>query len=371
MTQRPKVLLLIPHLGGGGAERVIALLAGELSPHKYELHLGLVTQANADAGAMPAWIQIHALEARRVRSGAFRLLKLIWGIKPNIILSGMAHLNFLVLLLRPLIPRETRVLVRQNGTASAALAIGDLPGYTPQLYRLLYRRADQVICQTRAMADDLAKEFGIGDERLAVLANPVDVDEIRDVVGKGPIPWSGPGPHLLAVGRLARVKGFDMLIEALAVVRERLPTADLVIAGTGAEETALKAQCRELGLGAVVHFPGYVERPAVYFAGATLFVVSSRHEGMPNALLEAAAGGLPLVAVPACEGIADLLRGREGTWLATEVSAAALAGGLIEALQALRPGERFSHGWIEPFRMENALKAYEKLIDATLMEGRP
>ncbi len=123
MTQRPKVLLLIPHLGGGGAERVIALLAGELSPHKYELHLGLVTQANADAGAMPAWVQIHALEARRVRSGAFRLLKLIWGIKPNIILSGMAHLNFLVLLLRPLIPRETRVLVRQNGTASAALQL--------------------------------------------------------------------------------------------------------------------------------------------------------------------------------------------------------------------------------------------------------
>jgi len=370
MTQRPKVLLLIPHLGGGGAERVTALLARGLSQEKYEVHLGLVAQGDADAEAMPAWVRIHALGARRVRSGVLKLLKLIWGIKPKVILSGMAHLNFMVLLLRPHTPRETRVLVRQNGTASTALAFGDLPGYTRLLYRLLYRRADRVICQTRAMAGDLAKEFGISEERLAVLANPVDVDGIGDALDSGPILWSGPGPHLIAVGRLARVKGFDMLLEALAVVRERFPKADLVIAGAGAEESALKAQCRELGLERAVCFPGSVERPAAYFPGATLFVLSSRHEGLPNALLEAAAGRLPLVVVPACEGIVELLHGQTGAWLAAEISVAALAGSLLEALRALRPGERFAHAWMESFRMERALEAYEELIDATMKEGR-
>ena len=82
--------------------------------------------------------------------------------------SDLAHLNFLVLLLRPFFPSGTRVLVRQNGTVSAALAFGDLPSYTRLLYRLLYRRADRVICQSQAMADDLAREAWVAAVRLTV-----------------------------------------------------------------------------------------------------------------------------------------------------------------------------------------------------------
>jgi glycosyltransferase involved in cell wall biosynthesis len=119
----------------------------------------------------------------------------------------MFHLNFLVLLLRPFFPRGTRVLVRQNGTASSALAFKGLPVYTRLLYRVLYRRADRVICQTRAMAEDLIRQFGLKEDRLAVLPNPVDFAEIRDCIERAPIPWARPGPHLLAVGRLSREKG--------------------------------------------------------------------------------------------------------------------------------------------------------------------
>jgi glycosyltransferase involved in cell wall biosynthesis len=368
MTYRPRVLLLIPHLGGGGAERVTALLARGLSSSKYELHLGLITQADAGPEPLPDWIQVHALGARRVRSAAFRLLRLIRRIKPNVILSSMAHLNFMVLLLRPFYPRNTRVLVRQNGTASAALAFGDQPGYTRLLYRLLYRHADRVICQTNAMANDLACEFGMTRAHLPVLLNPVDVDAIRDAVCKSPNQWTGPGPHLLAVGRLAPVKGFDLLLNALVIVRERFPDADLVIAGAGAEEAALKSECYELGLESAVRFAGHVDRPSVYFPGASLFVLSSRHEGLPNALLEAAAGGLPLVAMPASDGVTDLLHALHGAWLATEITAPALAASLLAALEVLKQGQRFEHPFIEEFRVDCAIHAYEDLIDATLLQ---
>jgi glycosyltransferase involved in cell wall biosynthesis len=367
MAQRPRILLLVPHLGGGGAEQVIALLARGLSPEKYELHLGLITQADTGSEVVPSWVHIHAFGAPRVSSAAFKLLQLVRRLKPDLILSGMFHLNFLVLLLRPLCPRGTRVLVRQNGTVSAALAFGGLPAYTRLFYRRLYRHADCVICQTPSMARDLALELSIDENLLAVLPNPLDVNGIRDAIRESPSLWSGPGPHLLAVGRLAREKGFDLLLRALVMVREQLPDADLTIAGAGPEEASLKAECRDLALESAVRFTGRVLSPAAYFPGASAFVLSSRHEGLPNALLEAAAGGLPIVALPASEGLIELLRGQPGAWLAEEVSAEALAATLLSALKSISPGQRFEHSFIEPFRIERAIRAYEALIDEVLV----
>jgi glycosyltransferase involved in cell wall biosynthesis len=155
-------------------------------------------------------------------------------------------------------------------------------------------------------------------------------------------------------------------LQAFFKVRERLPCADLVIAGSGPEETALKAQCRKLGMEAAVRFPGYVDSPAVCFSEATLFVLSSRHEGLPNALLEAAAGGLPIVALPASDGLVEMLHGQSGAWLASEISSTALTDSLLTALELLRLGERFAHSFIEEFRIDRAIPAYENLIDAAL-----
>lgn len=370
MKQLPKVLLLIPHLGGGGAEQVAALLAGGLSRDKYELHLGLMTQAAPMAGSLPPWIAAHGLGASRVRTAGFRLLCLIRRLKPDLIVSGMAHLNFLVLLLRPLFPGNPGVLIRQNGTVSAALESRDLPSYSRLLYRLLYRHADRVICQSRAMADDLGRELGIREARLAVLPNPVDVEEIRRTAATSPGQWTGPGPHLLAVGRLSREKGFDLLLEALAAVRMRIPSADLAILGAGREESALNALRAQLGLQAAVRLAGRVACPYGYFQGATLFVLSSRYEGLPNALLEAAAAGLPIVAMPSSGGVVELLQGRPGVWLAPEVSVDALASTLQDALASLGPDERFAHSFVEQFRIGHAIAAYEDLIDEVLREGR-
>jgi glycosyltransferase involved in cell wall biosynthesis len=362
---RPRVLLLIPHLGGGGAERVMALLARGLSKEKYELHLGLITQT-ATSEALPASVHVHALGARRVRTGAIRLLRLVRQLEPELILSGMAHLNFLVLLLRPYFPRKTRVLVRQNGTVSATLASGGVPCCTRLLYRLLYRRADRVICQTQSMAEDIACQLGIAENRLAVLPNPVDLEEIRSSIGLNPAPQIGSGPHLLAVGRLSREKGFDLLLKAMVAVRIEFPDARLLIAGSGPEEAALKAECRAQGLDSTVRFAGYVDRPWTLFPAATLFVLSSRHEGMPNALLEAAAAGLPLVALPAAGGVAELLRDQHGVWLASTISEDALAASLLAALRSLRPGERFAHPFVEAFRLDRSIRTYEDLFDRTL-----
>ena len=369
MEQRTKVLLLIPHLGGGGAEKVFSHLAQGLSRRKYELHLALITQMDSHVESFPPEVTIHLLRAPRTRYAAFRLLALVRRLKPQVVISGMFHLNFLVLLLRPLFPRSTRVLVRQNGTLTASLSQDGLPIYTRLLYRRLYRHADRIICQTPAMAADMAAELALPPNLLSVLLNPLDIEAIRRTVDIGPKSWPGPGPHLLAVGRLSREKGFDLLLEALPSVQQSFPSVHLLIAGAGPEEARLKAQCHALGLDSAVYFAGQVDDPCAYFSGASLFVLSSRHEGMPNALLEAAAGGLPLAALPASDGVRDLQCSQPGVWLAASASAAALAASLLQALAALQPGQRFPHPFIENFQMSPAIRAYEDLIDSTILES--
>ena len=344
MEQRTRILLLTPSFGGGGAQHVLALVARGLSRERFEVHLGLVRAGDASAGAVPPGVTVHALGAGRARAATLRLLLLVWRSRPDVILSGAPEISFLVLLLRPFFPTRTRVLVRQNGTVSAALAHGGVPRYTRLLYRLLYRRADRVICQSRAMAEDLARETGVRNEQIVVLPNPVDLQGIL-AARDAPSAWNGPGPHLLAVGRLSREKGFDLLLEALAALRTRFPVADLILVGSGHEEMALKALCRSLEMETAVRFAEQVDPPYVFFQGATLFGLPSRYEGMPNALLEAAAAGLPLVSTPASGGVVDLLTGRPGAWLATEVSASALTNALENALEDLQPGARFRHGF--------------------------
>jgi glycosyltransferase involved in cell wall biosynthesis len=368
MTKRCAVLLLIPHLGGGGAERVTELLARHLSYEKYDIHLGLVTGAGSAAGSLPAQVAVHALDKRRIRFAGLRLVRLIWRVRPEVVLCNMAHLNFLLLLLRPLLPAKTRILVRQNGMASAMAAGAGAPWLQRWLYRFCYARANRVICQSQAMLDDLREFACISDCAMAVLPNPIDLEAIRNDRGQQSEDSTGSAPHLVAVGRLSREKGFDLLLEALAEVRRDMVGADLTIAGTGPQDAKLQAQACALGIEGAVHFVGHVESMARLFSGASLFLVASRQEGLPNAVLEAAAAGLPIVAVPAVGGLAGLLSGKRGVWLAKEVSACALAEALRAALTALRPGERFAHSWVEDFSLEQAIPAYEELIDRTVRE---
>jgi glycosyltransferase involved in cell wall biosynthesis len=341
MAQRIRILLLLSHLGGGGAEHVIALVARGLAQEKFEVHLGLVGQKDRSGERLPEWVSVHPLGAGRARAGAWPLLRLIWRLRPDVVLTGAAEVTFLALMLRPLFPAKTSVLVRQNATATSVMAFGRLPRITRLLYRVLYRNSDRVICQSRDMARDLARMAGIGEEQIEVLPNPVDVAGIRAAQREPAIESSG-WPQLLAVGRLSREKGFDLLLEALAMVRERFPEVKLTLVGAGQEEQALKKLASELRLEDSVCFAGRVDPPYSFFQNATLFVLPSRHEGMPNALLEAAAAGLPLVATPASGGVVDLLRERTGAWLAPAISAEALADTIVLALETIRPGEHFA-----------------------------
>jgi glycosyltransferase involved in cell wall biosynthesis len=364
MQRRVKLLLLIPHLGGGGAERVIARLARHLDPQRFEVHLGLIVQDFPGAETLPETVQVHRFECKRVRWAAPALLRIARAVQPDIILSGMAHLSFLILLLKPLLPRHTRVLVRQNTTASSAAAS---PG-SRFCYRNLYPLADGIVCQSQAMADDLTEHFGIPCEKIAVLANPVDIPFSLASRAENDDPWPLESwPRLLVVGRLAPEKGIDLLLRAMPEIVENYPRAHAMILGHGPEAFPLRALAKDLGVSTAATFAGHRDDVAEFYETATLFVQPSRYEGIPNALLDAAAGGLPLCATPSSQGICDLLRRASGCWLTPLITAESLAATILRALAALRSDDdtpqRFEHAFLTPFATEKVIAAYASYLE--------
>jgi glycosyltransferase involved in cell wall biosynthesis len=380
MHERLKVLLLIPHLGGGGAERVVAQLARSLDPDQFETHLALITQDRPGAEEIPAWVEVHRLECRRVRDSWRQLLGLVWEERPDLVFSGMAHVSFVVLLLKPFLPRRTRVIVRQNTTASMAAD----SWLERRCYRFLYPRADAIVCQSEAMAGELAEVFGLSRDRMQVLRNPVDLDGMRCGVteagtagaGAGEIWPEGAWPRLLSVGRLSAEKGFDLLLGAMDRLRPRYPCIHAIVLGEGDARDELELLRGELDLADAVSFAGYRSDWAEFCGEADLFVLSSRYEGMPNALLEAAAVGLPLVATPCSGGVVEILQDAPGAWISSAITVEALADAIALGMESLgeassppvRP-TRFNHAFLGAFERGRAVADYAELFQRIAAVG--
>jgi glycosyltransferase involved in cell wall biosynthesis len=218
------------------------------------------------------------------------------------------------------------------------------------------------------MAAELLSQLGLEPQKLIVLLNPVDIDDIRAASSPSTTAYPSQNPRLVAIARLAPEKGLDLLLEAFAGVLRNHSNAELEILGTGPCHHALQAQCKALGIEDHVHFRGEVLLPAQHFQGVTAFVLSSRHEGLPNALLEAAAAGIPIVSLPASAGLVTLVSSQPGVWLAETISADALEKALANALASIQPGQRFRHTWVEPFHLKRTLPAFQHMMEEVINE---
>jgi glycosyltransferase involved in cell wall biosynthesis len=307
-----RLLAVLPHLEGGGAQHVVLKLLRHLPRERFAPELALLRCSGELLSQVPADVPLHDLRAGSARFGAPALIRLGWRLRPAIVFSSIYYVNHLVLLLRPFLPRA-RIVVREAITVGAAVETSAVPRRLALLHRLLYRSADAVVVQCEAMGRDLER-FGVPARRMLTIFNPVDAAALRAQALAAPDPYagSGKGPHVLGVGRLVRQKGFDRLIRAFVALREREPGAQLWIlgedpGGRDSASEALRALREELGLGSCVHFMGYRSDVAAWLARADLFVLSSRYEGLPNVLLEALACGCPVVALDGPGGAREIL----------------------------------------------------------------
>lgn len=306
-------------LGAGGAERVISLLARHWVERGWE-----VTIITFDRPGDPVYHPLPeavALVRLGLPAGALAVARRACALRgalkrerPDVAIGFLTKINVLTLLatMRTGIP----VLVSERNNP---LRQGAHPAWNRAL-RLLYRRADAIVCQTAASVACLPAEVR---DRVRVIANPI-------------VPPEAAPAHrahkLVAAGRLTEQKGFDLLIEAFARIADRHPRWTLDIWGEGGERRALQALIDARGLAARIRLPGVSARPGGWAEGASAFVLSSRYEGFANVLGEAMALGLPAIAFDCDFGPSELVRDEQDGLLVPAEDVAALAEGLDRLL---------------------------------------
>jgi glycosyltransferase involved in cell wall biosynthesis len=231
-----------------------------------------------------------------------------------------------------------------------------------RLLALVLRRADAFVPQTLQGRDELIR-LGVPMTRCHVVPNGVDV--ARFAATPRP-PTQGEPRKIVCLARLVRQKGLDVLLEALPTIRAAVGPIVVTICGEGPEGPTLAALAERLGVGGEVCFAGAVEDVVPHLAPAELFVLPSRYEGMPFALLEAMAAGLPVVAT-AVPGNAFIVRDCVDGLLVPPEDPDALAAAIVRVLR--EPGLAIRLGAAARLRVASDFDA-ERMVDRTLTAYR-
>ena len=346
-----KLLVVIPSLARGGAERVVSLLTQEWAKaHDVELALfdssypaypysGELVDLALPAAPTPAGKVINAF--RRI----FKLAYVIRRSSPDQIISFMESANFPVVLAGLLTGTRERITI----------SVHNNPYRFPISYRILipwlYRLPREVVAVSAGVRDALVSGFKLPKSCCHVIPNPIDLHAVKLLQRQHILPhsyqrWMEEHPTFLAVGRLHPQKGFDRLIQAMTIVVKN-HKCQLMILGEGPERKALESQIHSLGLTDYVLLPGVVDNPFPYYAAAIAFVLPSRHEGWPMVLVEAMACGCPVISFVCPYGPDEIIEDGVSGLLVAEGDVEGLARAMERVLQDKSLRKRLGGGGIE------------------------
>jgi glycosyltransferase involved in cell wall biosynthesis len=370
VSGRRKICFVLPSLAGGGAERAAVQILNALDPAAWDRSMYLFTSEGPYLADVSSSVRLHAGD-QPSRVGRWRALRqFVIETRPEIVVSFLSYFTVLSAVRAARV--GARVVFNQQTPMSAFLADGDYP-WRRRWHRHVfavatragYAAADLIVTTSQGVADDLVAAFGVARTRVRVVHNPVDLDAVAAAAQEPLDPALAAGwrrPVIVAAGRLAEAKNYPLLIEALALLRQRV-AARLFILGQGDEERPIRALVADRGLDDAVTLCGFQSNPWKYIARADVFALSSRYEGFGNVLVEAMACGTPVIAYPR-GSVLEIVEDGVSGFIVGKARQAAQAALAAPALSRQRCREYFERRFSAARMGEDYLAVYDRIRSA-------
>lgn len=268
---------------------------------------------------IPANVNVTKLSAKHTLTSIPEISRYLSANRPDAMLVAKDRAGRAALIAKKIARVDTRIVVRLGTNLSTALthrsAFNRWLRTAPMRY--LYPIAHKVVAVSEGVRQDTLMLTGLPADAVVVIRNPVVTESmLANASEPNPHPWFDDDiPVVLGVGRLSQQKDFPTLIKAFAQASQQR-SLRLIILGEGGDRDALQALISQLGIESNVALPGFDANPYRWLARASVFVLSSRWEGSPNALTEALALGTPSLSTRCPSGPNETLaEGRYGPLL--------------------------------------------------------
>lgn len=346
-NRKRKIAFYIGSLDKGGAERVIVNLAEYFYSQNYEVYV--VTKLKEEEGySLSSGIIRIIADITKEEEKGFRLgnlyariykLRHIWKtIKPDVIISFIRKNNVMAIASSRFLNIPVVVSVRSDPKRELQGKI------MKNLSLLLFHFADGIVLQTNQAKTFFPRSL---QKKAVILPNSIHSDFLKVEKSKE------KEKEIVTVGRIDENKNQRMLIESFAEIAKEYPEWCVRLYGEGKESDSLKQFVKENQLDNRIFFMGEISDVAQKVSKASIFVLPSKCEGMPNALIEAMTLGVAVISTDCpCGGPADLIQDRENGILIEVDDRNALKGALIELMQDREYREKLA---------ENASEIIKKL----------
>ena len=301
--KKKSLIFLMPSIMGGGAERVTLNFLSNIELEENNVKLIVFNISQNEKENLPKGIDLINLEVRGIRKGLIKIISILRSTNPDIVFSSLFYINCFLSILKFFKIIKAKILIREANMPSENIKNSSFKITTKLLYKFFYPRVDKIISSSMIMKKDLLETINVNPTKIIIVPNPVEVERIRE--NSVPIEsLKGEGIKIIVVGRLTKQKGIDILIRWLSSINAL--EWSLAIIGEGELESKLKQLSSKYNLEDKIKFLGFKSNPYPWIAGADVLALTSRWEGMPNAVLEALVCGTPVIATASAGAINEL-----------------------------------------------------------------
>lgn len=311
MAVKLRIALIMSSLEIGGTQRVMVHLADGFIKKGFTVDAVAVKASGPFLKMLPVEANLIDLGAKRALFAIPALIRYLRKSHPDMILSGLTHINIAAIIARSLSGIKSRLIVseRNNLTQKKIHSAKFWDRFLYEIITFFYPYADAIVAVSQDVADDLVRTAKLKTKKITTIYNPIPVDEVR-ASSKKEInhPWfsNHTNPVILAVGRFHKQKDYPTLINAFNLLRSN-KTARLIILGEGKERPAIESMIHASPYSDDICLMGNIENPYPYMAKTDVFVLPSAWEGFGMVLVEALACGATIVSTDCHSGPSEIL----------------------------------------------------------------